>query len=45
MSELVTFVNFAFATQYVALDYVDVRDMEDLSKCGDSYGREELKNL
>ena len=32
MSELVTFINFSFATQCVALDYVDMRDREDLSK-------------
>ena len=30
MYELVTFVNFDFATQCVALDYVDVQDREDL---------------
>ena len=32
MSELVTFINFSFATQCVALDYVDMRDREDLGK-------------
>ena len=30
MFGLVAFINFAFATQHVALDYVDVRDREDL---------------
>ena len=36
MSELVTFINFAFTTRCVALDYVDVRCREDLSKGVDS---------
>ena len=36
VSELVTLVNFAFANQHVALDYVDVRYKEDLSNGVDS---------
>ena len=43
MSELVALINFTFATQHVALDYVDVRDREDLSKSVDSYRRKALK--
>ena len=43
MSELVTCINFAFATQCVALDYVDVRDREDLSLGVDSYRLKVLK--
>ena len=31
-SELVAFINFSFASQFVALDYVDVRDREELSE-------------
>ena len=30
MSELVIFINFTFSIQCVVLDYVDVRDREDL---------------
>ena len=43
ISGLVTFINFDFATQHVALDYVDVRDREDFSKDVDIYGRKILK--
>ena len=36
MSDLVAFIIFAFVTQHIALDHVDVRYREDLSKGVDS---------
>ena len=43
MTGLVTFIDFAFATQCAALDYVDTQVMGDLSKDIGSYRRKTLK--
>ena len=36
MAQLITVINFAFATQFVTFDYVDVRDREEASTAIDA---------